>query len=206
MKLLLSIFILLFSKSLCAFLKSTNAQNEIIELTHQLLKLKKQIKFQNYTMNNLQKQIKLQTNLEKAMIQLNVSRYVKLPNCVNDSKTFIEKYEEIQFPFQHIPLKFWPKTETHITEYSFYQNMKFELQRKHKLEKYIENTIHKIRIKLDNIRKMTNSLNDDMKDLQNLINQTNELEIKSKEMQKQVDTLSKTSKKYTHDSNSPLLN
>ena len=53
---------------------------------------------------------------------------------------------------------------------------------------------------------MTNSLNDDMKDLQNLINQTNELEIKSKEMQKQVDTLSKTSKKYNHDSNSPLLN
>ena len=54
MKLLLSIFILLFSKSLCAFLKSTNAQKEIIELTHQLLKLKKQIKFQNYTMYNLQ--------------------------------------------------------------------------------------------------------------------------------------------------------
>ena len=70
MKLLLSIFILLFSKSLCAFLKSTNAQKEIIELTHQLLKLKKQIKFQNYTMDNLQKQIKLQTNLEKAMKQI----------------------------------------------------------------------------------------------------------------------------------------
>lgn len=206
MKLLLSIFLLLFSKSLCAFLKNENEQTEIIELTHQLLKLQKQIKFQNYTMDSLQKQIKLQNNIEIAMKQLNASTYVKLPNCVNDSKTFIEKYEEIQFPFQNIPLKFWPSTETHITEYSFYQNMKFELQRKNKLEKYIENTIHKIRIKLDNIRKITNSLNDDMQNLQNLVNQTNELERKSKDMQKQVDILSKKSKMYSHNSNNPLVN
>lgn len=206
MKLLLSIFLLLFSKSFCAFLKNENGKKDVIDLTHQLLKLKKQIKFQNYTIDNLQKQIKLQNNLETAMKQLNASTYVKLPNCVNDSKTFIEKYEEIQFPFQNIPLKFWPSTETHITEYSFYQNMKFELQRKNKLEKYIENTIHKIRIKLENIRKITNSLNDDMKNLHNLVNQANELEIKSKDMQKKIDILSKKSQMYSHSSNKRLIN
>ena len=125
----MKLLLLFFIYTNCILLK----QN-IGDLTHSLRQLKKKFAFQNETIANLTKQIQLENNIQNEMLKLNKTKDSTKKETII-KRNLVDEYNEQQFPFEKIPLKFWPSSNTHITEYSFYQNMIFELKRKKDLEK-----------------------------------------------------------------------
>ena len=186
MKLLLFFFIY----TNCILLK----QN-IGDLTHSLRQLKKKFAIQNETIVNLTKQIQLENNIQNEILKLNTTKDSKMKEKII-KRNLVDEYNEQQFPFEKIPLKFWPSFNTHITEYSFYQNMKFELKRKKDLENYIQRKIKEINTKMNHIHNMTNAIESALNTLNHLLslsnsisNVTNVLKQSSNELKPKINKL-----------------
>lgn len=165
----MKLLLLFFIYTNCILLK----QN-IGDLTHSLRQLKKKFAFQNETIANLTKQIQLENNIQNEMLKLNKTKdSTKKEKIIK--RNLVDEYNEQQFPFEKIPLKFWPSSNTHITEYSFYQNMIFELKRKKDLENYIQRKINEINTKMNHIHNMTNAIENDLNTMNHLLSLSNSI-------------------------------
>lgn len=183
----MKLIFLFFIYTNCILLK----QN-IGDLTHSLRKLKQKLANQNETIFNLTKQIQLENNIYNEMKKLNNTNN-STKKVLMKKRNLVDEYNEQQFPFEKIPLKFWPSSNTHITEYSFYQNMKLELKRKKELEKYIQHKINEIKAKMNHIQNMTNTIENDFNTMNYLLslsstitNKTNLLKVSSNELKSKI--------------------